>query len=88
MKLELDWIHEGKRLKFPSAGGPLPRFDEIEPPSHAAPNAAPPPLQPQQSGGPIRVPPLTPDKVSHYSALFEESGARNGVLSGMELWIA
>lgn len=30
------------------------------------------------------MPLLTPDKVSQYSALFEESGARNGVLSGMK----
>ncbi len=40
------------------------------------------PLQTQNSG-PIRVPPLTPDKVAQYSSLFEESGAQNGNLSGM-----
>lgn len=62
------------------AGGPLPRFEGIT----APPNAPPAPLQTQQSGGPVRVPLLTPDKVSQYSALFEESGARNGVLSGMK----
>ena len=42
------------------------------------------PLQAQNSG-PIRVPPLTPDKVGQYSSLFEESGAQNGILSGMAL---
>jgi len=40
-------------------------------------------LQPQGSGsGPIRVPPLTPDKAAQYAALFEKSGAQNGVLPG------
>lgn len=43
-----------------------------------------PPLQPQQSGGPIRVPPLATEKVTQYSLLFEESGAQNGMLSGMD----
>lgn len=66
-------------------GGPLPKFDGITP------SAGPPP-QPQvqaqaqplqaQNSGPIRVPPLTPDKVAQYSSLFEESGAQNGMLSG------
>ena len=40
-------------------------------------------LQPQASGqGPIRVPPLDPQKVQQYSGLFERSGAQNGVLDG------
>jgi epidermal growth factor receptor substrate 15 len=40
-------------------------------------------LQPQSSGsGPIKVPPLTSDKASQYTALFEKTGARNGVLQG------
>lgn len=39
-------------------------------------------LQPQMSGGPIRVPPLQPDKVAQYSGLFERSGAQNGLLDG------
>ncbi|KAK4987604.1 hypothetical protein LTR66_007559 [Elasticomyces elasticus] len=41
-------------------------------------------IQPQLTGGggPIRVPPLTPDKVVQYTALFERSGPQNGVLSG------
>lgn len=40
-------------------------------------------LQPQTSGqGPIRVPPLDPQKVLQYSGLFERSGAQNGLLDG------
>lgn len=67
-------------------GGPLPKFDGIpgpSTPSSPSGNFAG-PLRPQTSGsaGPIRVPPLTPDKVSQYSSLFEESGAQNGTLSG------
>lgn len=62
------------------AGGPLPRFDGITPPPGPPPSAAP--IQAQSSGGPIRVPPLTADKVSQFSSLFEESGAQDGMLSG------
>ena len=41
------------------------------------------PLQPQTSGGgPIRVPPLSPDKVNEYMSLFDKAGARNGMLGG------
>ncbi|KAL3427570.1 UBA/TS-N domain-containing protein [Phlyctema vagabunda] len=67
--------------------GPLPKFEggpggpntTIQPPPGPPPSA----LQPQGSGtGPIRVPPLTPDKVNQYAALFEKSGAQNGVLPG------
>jgi epidermal growth factor receptor substrate 15 len=40
-------------------------------------------LQPQSSGsGSIQVPPLTTDKVSQYTVLFESAGAQNGVLPG------
>lgn len=39
-------------------------------------------LQPQVSGGPIRVPPLSPAKAAEYASLFEKSGAHNGILSG------
>ncbi|KAF2397204.1 hypothetical protein EJ06DRAFT_166024 [Trichodelitschia bisporula] len=35
-----------------------------------------------QTSGPIRVPPLTPDKVTHYTRLFEQAGAQNGILPG------
>ena len=67
------------------AGGPLPKFDGITAPPGPAPVQTPAqPLQAQNSG-PIRVPPLTPDKVGQYSSLFEESGAHNGILSGMGL---
>ncbi|KAI4116773.1 MAG: hypothetical protein LQ345_002865 [Seirophora villosa] len=62
-------------------GGPLPRFDGIPLPSGPQANAAPAPLQPQTSG-PIRVPPLTQDKVAQYSSLFESSGAQGGILAG------
>lgn len=72
-------------------GGPLPKFDGIPAPSTPSPSPSSAnfagPLRPQNSGagapaGPIRVPPLTPDKVNQFSSLFEESGAQNGVLSG------
>ena len=67
------------------AGGPLPKFDGITAPPLPPPSAQP--LQAQISGGPIRVPPLTPDKVTQYTSLFEsslsgESSAQNGILSG------
>ncbi|PVH82910.1 hypothetical protein DL98DRAFT_126524 [Cadophora sp. DSE1049] len=68
--------------------GPLPKFDGgsapgispvIQPPPGPPPSA----LQPQGSGsGPIRVPPLTPEKAAQYAGLFERSGAQNGVLPG------
>ena len=68
--------------------GPLPKFDGVPAPG-IGPTIQPPPgpppsaLQPQASGsGPIRVPPLTPDKAGQYAALFEKSGAYNGVLPG------
>lgn len=66
--------------------GPLPKFDAsaglntgIQPPTGPPPSA----IQPQASGsGPIRVPPLTPDKAGQYAALFEKSGAQGGILPG------
>ena len=69
-------------------GGPLPKFDGIPAPSTPSSPSGnfTGPLRPQNSGGasagPIRVPPLTPDKSNQYSSLFEESGAQNGILSG------
>ena len=69
-------------------GGPLPKFDGIPAPSTPSSPSGnfTGPLRAQNSGGasagPIRVPPLTPDKVNQYSSLFEESGAQNGILSG------
>ncbi|EON61635.1 hypothetical protein W97_00850 [Coniosporium apollinis CBS 100218] len=63
--------------------GPLPKFEGLNVPSSAPAPSLPGPIQPQLSGGgPIRVPPLTPDKVAEYSALFGSLGAQNGVLSG------
>ncbi|OBT87565.1 hypothetical protein VE02_03772 [Pseudogymnoascus sp. 03VT05] len=65
--------------------GPIPKFDggiaggAVPPPPQGPP---PGPLQPQTSGNPIRVPPLTPDKVQQYAALFEKSGAQDGILGG------
>jgi epidermal growth factor receptor substrate 15 len=68
--------------------GPLPRFDAGSAPG-ISPTIQPPPgpppgaLQSQPSGSaPIRVPPLTPEKAGQYAALFEKSGAQNGVLPG------
>ncbi|GME40474.1 EPS15-like protein [Neofusicoccum parvum] len=57
---------------------PLPKFDNSPPSGPAAPAG---PIQPQMSG-PIRVPPLTPDRAAQYATLFEKSGAVNGVLPG------
>ncbi|KAK0661750.1 EH domain-containing and endocytosis protein 1 [Lasiodiplodia hormozganensis] len=57
--------------------GPLPKFDNSPPSGPAAPG----PIQPQMSG-PIRVPPLAPERAAQYATLFEKSGAVNGVLPG------
>ncbi|OCL10120.1 hypothetical protein AOQ84DRAFT_337972 [Glonium stellatum] len=66
--------------------GPLPKFEGLTLPSAPpapAPMPAPPAgLQPQMSGGPIRVPPLSPAKAAEYASLFEKSGAQNSILSG------
>ncbi|MCJ1353862.1 MAG: hypothetical protein MMC33_003849 [Icmadophila ericetorum] len=64
-------------------GGPLPRFDGINAPPPATSAPPPGPLQPQASGGPIRVPPLAPEQANRYAALFEESGAQGGLLPGV-----
>ncbi|MCJ1387255.1 hypothetical protein MMC18_000095 [Xylographa bjoerkii] len=63
-------------------GGPLPKFEGINGAPSPATATTPGPLQPQSSGGPIRVPPLAPDKANQYAGLFEESGAQNGLLFG------
>ena len=67
--------------------GPLPKFDGGAPGSspiaQAPPGPPPSAIQPQNSGaGPIRVPPLTPEKAAQYATLFDKSGAQNGVLPG------
>ncbi|KAI9871597.1 MAG: hypothetical protein M1830_002706, partial [Pleopsidium flavum] len=67
----------------PAAAGPIPKFDGITGISNApSPHAPSGPLQPQASGGPIRVPSLTPDKVNEYTSIFENAGSQNGILPG------
>lgn len=73
----------------------MPRFDTSPSESQPQPQlaAAPqpiaqqttgPPASPSPAGAPpIRVPALSPDKVTTYSSLFEKSGAENGFLSGL-----
>ena len=83
----IGYAQAGKPISSQQAlkpGGPLPRFDGIPLPTGPQGNNGPQPLQPQNSG-PIRVPPLTQDKVAQFSSLFEESGAHGGVLSGTGL---
>ncbi|KAI1431791.1 hypothetical protein GGR50DRAFT_677567 [Xylaria sp. CBS 124048] len=59
--------------------GPLPKFDGI----NIGPAPAPPALQQQASGAvPIRIPSLTPEKVSQYAAIFENQNLQNGILPG------
>ncbi|GJD01909.1 UBA/TS-N domain-containing protein [Colletotrichum higginsianum] len=63
--------------------GPLPRFDGIPPPAGLASPTAPPAaaLQAQGTGGgPIRIPPLTPEKVNQYAGLFERQPLQAGNL--------
>lgn len=58
--------------------GPLPRFEGFTP--APAPPPPPPALQSQPTGapGPIRIPPLTPEKVAQYASLFERQNLQNG----------
>ncbi|KAH6848143.1 hypothetical protein B0I37DRAFT_158029 [Chaetomium sp. MPI-CAGE-AT-0009] len=58
--------------------GPLPKFEGIT--TTPAPSPPPPALQSQPTGapGPIRIPPLTPEKVAQYSGLFERQALQNG----------
>ncbi|KAK4121844.1 hypothetical protein N657DRAFT_635320 [Parathielavia appendiculata] len=65
--------------------GPLPKFDGFTP--TPAPPPPPPALQAQGTGAPppIRIPPLTPEKVAQYSSLFERQTLQNGnMLPGEE----
>lgn len=72
--------------------GPLPKFDGIPIPPPSAPPASVQPGSPalgvppagalQAQGTGIRIPPLTPDKIQQYAALFDRSGAQNGLLAG------
>jgi epidermal growth factor receptor substrate 15 len=66
--------------------GPLPKFDGFTP-TPAPPPPPPAALQAQGTGapGPIRIPPLTPEKVAQYSGLFERQTLQNGnMLPGEE----
>ncbi|KAH6622668.1 hypothetical protein F5144DRAFT_336116 [Chaetomium tenue] len=58
--------------------GPVPKFDGIT--TTPAPSPPPPAIQSQATGapGPIRIPPLTPEKVTQYSGLFERQSLQNG----------
>ena len=71
--------HPTRELAFQQA--PAPRFDGIVlpgPPS-APPHPPAQPLQAQGTGGvAIRIPPLTPEKVSQYSSLFERQSLQGG----------
>ena len=62
----------------------MPQFDGLS--TRAAPlrsqSTRPQTGSAQSSPGPVRVPPLTPDKLAEYTSLFEKSGAENGLLSG------
>jgi hypothetical protein len=51
------------------------------PPAVGAPTFPPQGITAQNSG-PIRVPPLSPDRVADYTRLFDRTGAQNGFLSG------
>ncbi|KAF4975752.1 hypothetical protein FZEAL_7502 [Fusarium zealandicum] len=73
---------------------PLPRFDGLVlpsgpvagiPPPPPVPVSSPPPpaaLQAQSTGGPIRIPPLTAEKVAQYTGLFERQPLQGGQLPG------
>ncbi|KAL7937731.1 endocytic protein [Trichoderma chlorosporum] len=61
--------------------GPIPRFEGLWPATTASPSQAQAPIQPQVSGG-LRVPPLTPDKVAQYAALFERQNLQANMLPG------
>ena len=52
------------------------------PPAASGPAAPASPIQAQGTGGSIRIPPLTPDKVSQYTGLFERQSLQNNQLPG------
>lgn len=68
--------------------GPIPRFDGFTPappPLAPAPTGSPQPISAQGTGNaPIRIPPLTPEKVSQYAQLFERQQLQNGNMLGGE----
>lgn len=53
------------------------------PAAPVVPQYQPPVAIPAQNSGPIRVPPLLPERVAEYGRLFERAGAQNGLLAGM-----
>ncbi|GJN84947.1 hypothetical protein PLIIFM63780_008511 [Purpureocillium lilacinum] len=57
---------------------PLPRFEGMQVPAAAA----SPTLQAQGTGGGVRIPPLTPDKVAQYTSLFERQSLQGNMLAG------
>ncbi|WEW56342.1 hypothetical protein PRK78_001785 [Emydomyces testavorans] len=64
--------------------GPLPKFTGITPgvPPTAPPAAPLSTASPPPGPGPTRVPPLNPDDIAKFSALFERSDTQNGLISG------
>ncbi|POR37405.1 Putative calcium-binding protein [Tolypocladium paradoxum] len=64
--------------------GPLPRFDGIQLATSTASPVPPVPtaIQPQGTGGAIRIPPLAPDKVAQYTGLFERQPLQGNMLAG------
>ncbi|KAK8009268.1 ef hand domain-containing protein [Apiospora marii] len=63
--------------------GPIPRFEGFTPAGPPVPPPQPSPLQAQGTGGaPIRIPPLTPEKVAQYASLFERQGLQGNLLPG------
>jgi epidermal growth factor receptor substrate 15 len=68
---------------------PLPKFDGVAsaPAAQGARPATPTQAIAPQTTGPIRVPPLTPDKISEYQGLFERAGSRGGLLGGETVYI-
>ncbi|KAM0322962.1 hypothetical protein ACHAQA_009061 [Verticillium albo-atrum] len=64
-----------------SQPGPLPQFDGFQLPGLSSPPPPPPAaLQAQGTGGPVRIPALTPEKVNQYAGLFERQGLQPGGL--------
>ncbi|KAM0495957.1 hypothetical protein ACHAO3_002093 [Verticillium nonalfalfae] len=64
-----------------SQPGPLPHFDGFQLPGLSSPPPPPPAtLQAQSTGGPVRIPALTPEKVNQYAGLFERQALQPGGL--------
>ncbi|KAH6676162.1 UBA domain-containing protein [Plectosphaerella plurivora] len=62
---------------------PIPQFEGLQPVAVSSPAQAASALQPQGTGGPVRIPPLTPEKVGQYAGLFErQSLLPGGLLPG------